>query len=137
MKRIWKIFGKSSKKSGTSTQSAARDIDRFPWNPLNEKAQLQEISTLSHKRPQLIFKHSTRCGISAVMLRRMEGNWKIAKETTDFYLLDILSYREVSRAVETAWDLHHQSPQVLLIEDGKLQKATSHSGIAQFVPDQI
>ncbi len=125
MKKIWGLF------SG----SAADDEGKLPWHPLEDLSQLDAIRAESNQRPQLIFKHSTRCGISAVMLRRLEKNWETYSNTADFYLLDLLAHRDISREIETWMDLPHQSPQVLLIEKGELRRATSHSGIAYFLPE--
>ena len=69
------------------------------------------------------------------MLRRLEKNWEGFSDVADFYLLDLLAYRNISREIETWMDLPHQSPQVLLIEQGELRRATSHSGIAYFLPE--
>lgn len=125
MKKIWSLFSGSPDDDG----------GKLPWHPLEELSQLEAIREESHRRPQLIFKHSTRCGISAVMLRRLEKNWEGFSDVADFYLLDLLAYRTISREIETWMDLPHQSPQVLLIEQGELRRATSHSGIAYFLPE--
>ena len=126
MKRIWNFL--------SGGEGAASDEGRIPWEPLEDIRQLDVILEQSHERPQLIFKHSTRCGISAVMLRRLEQNWREAHEAADFHFLDILSHRPVSQAVADHIGLPHQSPQVLLIRKGELLASASHSGISGLTP---
>ena len=127
MKHIWDFL------SGGGA-GAARGERRIPWEPLEDIRQLDAILEQSRQRPQLIFKHSTRCGISAVMLRRLEQNWQEAQEAADFHFLDILSHRDVSQAVSERIGLPHQSPQVLLIREGDLFESASHSGISGITP---
>jgi hypothetical protein len=42
------------------------------WIPLTDEAQLQEIVSKSNTKPQVIFKHSTRCSISSVAMQRLK-----------------------------------------------------------------
>src|ERR1700760_2762222 len=97
------------------------------WIPLQSESQLEEIKTRSTDRPQLIFKHSTRCSTSAVVKGRLER----AKEpdSIDFYYLDLLSYRPVSNRIAELFQIDHESPQVLLIRDGECIYDESHMGI--------
>lgn len=97
------------------------------WIPLQTEAQLEDIKTRSTARPQVIFKHSTRCSTSAVVKGRLER----AKEphTIDFYFLDLLSYRPVSNKIADVFQIGHESPQVLLIRNGECVYDESHMGI--------
>ncbi|GAA4733802.1 bacillithiol system redox-active protein YtxJ [Flavisolibacter ginsenosidimutans] len=98
------------------------------WNYLTDEGQLQEIISQSQTKPQVIFKHSTRCSISAVALQRMQK----AKQPDglDFYFLDLLAHRPLSNKVAEVFGVHHESPQVLLIKDGKCIFDESHLGIS-------
>ncbi|MDR3714571.1 MAG: bacillithiol system redox-active protein YtxJ [Puia sp.] len=98
------------------------------WIPLNDPTQLEEIKTRSAGRPQVIFKHSTSCSISKMVLNRLERNE--APASLDFYFLDLLKYRPVSNQVAETFRITHQSPQVLLIRDGKCVYDESHTGIS-------
>ncbi|GAA4845509.1 bacillithiol system redox-active protein YtxJ [Algivirga pacifica] len=99
------------------------------WNSLTSVEQLQEIKEISKNEKVLIFKHSTRCSISAMALNRLERAWK---EETPIkpYLLDLISYRDVSNQVAQEFAVDHQSPQVLVIENGICVYDTSHMGIS-------
>ena len=99
------------------------------WKTLDSEAQLDKIIKGSHERPAMIFKHSTTCGISAGAKHRLESNWDIDPEKMDFYYLDLLTYRPVSNLIAEKLNVIHQSPQVILIKDGKAIYDTSHHAI--------
>jgi bacillithiol system protein YtxJ len=89
---------------------------------------LRQLITRSQNRPQVIFKHSTRCSVSAVALQRLQ---KVAQPTDiDFYFLDLLAFRDVSNKIAETFRVHHESPQVLLIRDGDCVYEESHMGIS-------
>jgi len=98
------------------------------WIQLTSEAQLAEISEKSAQRPQVIFKHSTRCSISAVALKRLEKGGEPAD--VDFYYLDLLNYRSVSNKVADTFGVSHESPQVLIIKNGQCTFDESHLGIS-------
>ena len=97
------------------------------WIPLQTETQLEDIKARSSGRPQLIFKHSTRCSTSAVVKGRLDRAEK--PEAIDFYYLDLISYRPVSNKVADLFRIDHESPQVLLIRDGQCIYDESHMGI--------
>ena len=98
------------------------------WIALNTEAQLEEIRAKSTTRPQVIFKHSTRCSTSALVKNRLER--ADAPSGIDFYYLDLISYRPVSNKIAETFRVHHESPQVLLIRNGKCVYDESHTGIS-------
>jgi bacillithiol system protein YtxJ len=98
------------------------------WIYLTDEGQLAEIISRSQAKPQVIFKHSTRCSISAVALQRMQKAQQ--PEGLDFYFLDLLAHRSLSSKVAEVFGVHHESPQVLLIKDGKCIFDESHLGIS-------
>ena len=97
------------------------------WNHLDQLAQLETLREQSRLNPIVVFKHSTRCSISAMALNRLERRWK--ESNIDFYFLDLIRYREISNAIENEFGVTHQSPQAILIKDGKAVFDASHSGI--------
>lgn len=98
------------------------------WIPLQKDIQLEEIREKSAGRPQLIFKHSTRCATSALVKGRLERG--LQPETIDFYYLDLLSFRPISRQVSETFLVEHESPQILLIVNGECIYDESHLGIS-------
>src|ERR1700754_3434329 len=97
------------------------------WIHLIHEDQIEEIRNRSRTRPQVIFKHSIRCGISSMALSRLERTY--TPMNADFYLLDIISYRSISNLVAAEFDVHHESPQVLVISNEECVYDESHSGI--------
>ena len=98
------------------------------WIALTEKEQLADIKELSKNKPQLIFKHSTRCSISGVAKNRLEKS--TPPEDIDFYFLDLIRNREISNKIAEDFSVFHESPQVLLIKNGECVYDESHSGIS-------
>lgn len=81
----------------------------------------------SNETPQVIFKHSTRCGVSSMAKNRLEKSGTVPNAT--FYFLDIIRHRAVSNAVAEMFSVYHESPQVLVIRNGECVYDESHSGI--------
>ena len=97
------------------------------WIDLNNLQQLADIKELSKTRPQVIFKHSTRCSISSMVKSRLDRN--IQPEDSDFYFLDLIRYRSISDKIAEDFAVNHESPQVLLIRNTECVYEESHSGI--------
>jgi bacillithiol system protein YtxJ len=98
----------------------------FNWIPLTAMNQLNDIITVSETKTVVIFKHSTRCGISSNVLRKFEKATDSETETIAFYYLDLLNYRAISTEIAQLFNVHHQSPQVLVIQKGKVIAHESH-----------
>lgn len=99
------------------------------WKQLTERAQVEQLLRDSGTRPQLIFKHSTRCSISSMALSRLEKDWNLQGKVDAWYL-DLLAYRDISNAIATNLHVMHESPQAILLVDGKVIDVSSHSAIA-------
>ena len=97
------------------------------WIPLQDELQLTEIIGNSDTRPQVIFKHSTRCATSSMAKNRLDKN--DAPDATPFYFLDLIKYRHISNKIAEYFNVRHQSPQILVINKGKCVFTESHSGI--------
>lgn len=98
------------------------------WNQLTNEDQLQQIISQSDAKPQVIFKHSTRCSISSVAYQRLQKAGQ--PEGLEFYYLDLLAHRPLSNKVAEVFKVHHESPQVLVIKGGKCVYDESHLGIS-------
>lgn len=108
----------------------------FPWMPLKQMEYLDNILEDSHKRPQVIFKHSTSCGLSGMLLRRFQKTWEQYSDQADFHLLDLIGYRAISNAIEDKLGVRHQSPQVILLYQGEVRDEVSHGSIGGLHPEQ-
>lgn len=100
-----------------------------PWIPLTEMNQLDTILENSKNKTQAIFKHSTRCGISSMVMRGFDGPNFPTSEEADVYYLDLLNYRPISMAIQDKFGVIHQSPQLVVLKGGKVVHAASHHDI--------
>ena len=101
----------------------------LPWKQLNELSQLEEIDQQSKERTVLLFKHSTRCSISSMALGRFERSYS-EEASFDPYFLDLIAYREISHEIAQRYGVRHESPQAILIRNGKAIFNSSHMGIS-------
>ena len=100
---------------------------KMNWHPINSIEQLEHIKSASYITPQVIFKHSTTCSISRMALDRFER--AATPEKVDFHYLDLLNYRTISTEIASFFQVHHESPQVILIKNGECIYDESHYGI--------
>lgn len=98
------------------------------WIHLTDESQLEQIISKSQFKPQVIFKHSTRCSISSVALQRLQRAQ--VQADIDFYYLDLIANRKLSNKVADVCKVHHESPQVLLIKEGNCIFDESHLSIS-------
>lgn len=99
------------------------------WTPLASASQLETIRDRSKERPVVLFKHSTRCGISMAALRRVNKDVQSLSEHADLFLLDLLQHRDISNQIAATFGVAHESPQVLVIQNGHAVYNASHGAI--------
>lgn len=97
------------------------------WIDLADEAQLTAIKQESTEKPVVIFKHSTRCSISIMVKNRLDKATQ--PDNIKFYYLDLLQHRNISNKIAEDFQVHHESPQVLLIKNGECIYEESHNGI--------
>ena len=103
------------------------------WKPLQSLEDLGAAIAASHDHPVVLFKHSTRCSVSAMAKRNFEAQWD-PTEQAEAYLLDLITYRSVSNAIAERFEVKHESPQMLVISDARLQFHESHGFISAIHP---
>ncbi|QOG01450.1 bacillithiol system redox-active protein YtxJ [Flavobacterium sp. MDT1-60] len=114
------IFGNSD-----NSESQKSNVN---WIPLTNLTQLNDIENMSSVKPIVIFKHSTRCSISRFALKQFEKDYDL-DETIDAFFLDLIEHRDVSNEIASKFGVYHESPQLILIKDGKAVYDVSHSDI--------
>ncbi|OEK06408.1 bacillithiol system redox-active protein YtxJ [Roseivirga misakiensis] len=100
------------------------------WHELSSVNQLDSLIEESKEQPVLIYKHSTRCSISSMVLDRLERSWSSEGNNIKAYYLDLISFRDVSNAIAENFGIYHESPQVILLKDGKATFNASHMSIS-------
>lgn len=107
------------------------DSRQLPWKPLESMETLDDLTKASELRPQLIFKHSTRCIISKMALRSFENEWEeYGGIDADIHFLDLIMYRALSNEIASRFSVIHESPQVILIKAGQAICDDSHQAIS-------
>lgn len=114
------LFGSSDKQDNSNSN--------INWIPLTDLGQINEILSSSNEKPIVIFKHSTRCIVSRTALKQFENEYELDNQV-DAYFLDLLEHRDISNEIASRFGVYHQSPQLLLIKDGKSVYDVSHSDI--------
>lgn len=99
------------------------------WKILSNPEQIKEIIESSKNKPQLFFKHSTRCSISTMALSRFEKSGILSNEMLDCWYLDLLQYRQISSEIEKLTLVTHQSPQAILVNNELVIYTASHGMI--------
>ena len=97
------------------------------WIEITDEKDIAEIKLRSFDKPQVIFKHSTRCSISSMSLTRLERSEPTAN--TDFHFIDLIKHRPLSGLIAEEFSIEHASPQILVITGGKCVYDESHNGI--------
>ena len=92
--------------------------------------QLRTALELSHQKALLLFKHSTRCPISAGAYEEVTAYLQNhPNEKVDYAMIDVVADRPVSNEVADVLNVKHESPQVIVIRQGAPVWHTSHSHI--------
>ena len=99
------------------------------WILLNSINQLDDIKDKSSTKTQIIFKHSTRCGTSRMVMNQFTKDYCFIEDDFDLYYLDILNYRDISNEIAKAFEVWHESPQLLIIKNGVVVAYESHGAI--------
>lgn len=99
------------------------------WNQLTSIEQLNQLVVSAQTKPVLIFKHSTRCGISSMALNSFRMTWSSDNELADIYILDLLNHRDISNEIAILTGVLHQSPQVIVLSGTEVIYDASHSQI--------
>ena len=113
------IFGSSDEQPSPS---------KVNWHYLTTISDLDGLISESSEKPILIFKHSTRCSISRMVLKQFEREFDVEEHIMP-YFLDLLNHRDVSNEIADRFGVYHQSPQLLVIKEGKSIFDASHESI--------
>lgn len=76
-----------------------------------------------------IFKHSSRCGVSSWVKRSFQGDWKSEYSQVNIYEVDVIRNRAISQLIAKNLNIHHESPQLIVVENGEVVHSESHNNI--------
>jgi bacillithiol system protein YtxJ len=98
------------------------------WIAITESAQIQDLIAKSETQPVVVFKHSPRCHISKFALRNFEASFANSKQVP-CYLVDVVNNRLESMEIKETLQVHHESPQLIIVSKGRAAFNTSHESI--------
>ena len=123
MEFLKNIFGDKTSKEVKETY--------LSWTPLISVEEINTIREISKIQAILIFKHSTSCGISRMVMKQFESLFNEENKHLKVYYLDLLNFREVSSKLSEVFQVIHQSPQLLVIKNGISVYDESHNEITK------
>ena len=113
--------------TSNSTETSNENVKFFT---LDNMEQFDVIDVISNTKPVVLFKHSTRCSISRMALKQFDAEFNYPEEKINWYLLDLLNHRDLSNEIASRYHVVHQSPQIVVIRNGKAVFNESHDSIS-------
>ncbi len=111
---------------GNATQNGGGSF----WNYIEKDEDITAAQEKSYEKKVVIFKHSTRCFISKTVLKNFENEVENTSKDAEYYFLDLIDHRDLSNKIAEKFGIQHQSPQLLVLKDGKVIKDASHETIS-------
>ena len=115
-----KIFGSSEEEKSSP---------KF-WKYIESEEDLERAIATSAEKKVAIFKHSTKCFISKTVLKNFEKEVENSDKNVDYYFLDLLAHRDLSNKIADDLGVTHQSPQLIVLENGVVVNHASHQSIS-------
>lgn len=97
--------------------------NKTEFNPVADESALEELFKRSDSQPVLLFKHSTTCPISAAAYQQM------SRYGGEVSLVVVQTARDISKRIEALTGLRHESPQAIILREGKAVWSASHWNI--------
>lgn len=115
-----KLFGSSEEEKSETTF----------WKIIRSEEDLNNAVAESFTKKVVIFKHSTSCYISKMVLKNFEKEVQESEKDVSYYFLDLLANRNLSNQIADDFNVTHQSPQLIVLEKGSAVKNASHQSIS-------
>ena len=103
---------------------------------LNSVEYWQELQKKSHELPQVIFKHSNSCAISLGAFESLKLAEEAGAVPQDIHMLVVQVSPELSAQIEEETDIVHESPQLLILKDGKIAFYANHYEVTGDILDE-
>ncbi|MBL7789236.1 MAG: bacillithiol system redox-active protein YtxJ [Chitinophagales bacterium] len=88
--------------------------------------EVDEIISRSKVKSQVIFKHSTVCPISRMSYEKMKAEYPLSEDAADIYYVGVIEQRPISNYIAEKLQVKHESPQMIVLRDGKSIFNESH-----------
>jgi bacillithiol system protein YtxJ len=93
---------------------------------LSDLDMLEAAIAESLERPVLLFKHSRTCGISCEALDELQAHLERGGVDAGYKMITVQSHRRVSDGVASRFGIRHETPQAILLRDGRPVWNASH-----------
>jgi thioredoxin 1 len=94
--------------------------------PIVDLAQFERLLATHDPQPLLLFKHSRSCGTSAEALDELETHLNDNATDARYTIVTVQTHRDISIAVARTLGVRHETPQALLIQNGRVVWSASH-----------
>ena len=105
--------------------------------PLVHVEELEAALAESSDRPVLLFKHSRTCGISCAALDELRAHAESAPVPATYKLITVQSHRQVSNEAAARLGVRHETPQAILLRNGRPVWSASHFRITKDQLDDV
>lgn len=99
------------------------------WIKIDSKESLADLKSTSMNERVLLFKFSPDCTVNYVVKMFLEREWAEGEMKMKTYLVDVISNKEISAEIVKQFGIEHESPQALVISEGKADYFASHGKI--------
>ncbi len=99
------------------------------WIKIDKKESIAELQELSLNERVFIFKFSPVSSIDHVVRILLEREWAEGEMKMKTYMVDTVSDNVISGEIEKVFGVEHESPQVLIVKDGKTEFYASYGKI--------
>ena len=93
---------------------------------LSDVAMLEAAIAESRERPVVLFKHSRTCGISLEALDELHAHLERSPGHATYKVIVVQSHRRLSEHTAELLGVRHETPQVILLKDGRPVWKASH-----------
>ena len=77
----------------------------------------------------VIYKHSPICSLSSFALPEVH-RFESSRPEVPVFMVDVIKQRKLSQRIEGDLDLRHESPQVIVLNEGSVAWHASHRGVS-------
>ena len=103
--------------------------ENFPYKDLLKKYSIQDINFMSIDKKFIILKHSERCIVSRTIMKDFMKFYNANQNRFYFIVVDVIDNRILSNSISEYYKIIHQSPQLIVIDNGKSVFFESHNEI--------
>jgi bacillithiol system protein YtxJ len=94
--------------------------------PLSDLDMLEAAIAESRERPVLLFKHSRTCGVSCGALDEILLHLDREPSNAAYKMITVQSHRTVSDSAARRLGVRHETPQAIVLRDGRPVWSASH-----------